>query len=189
MAAVTSQMLPLGTSAPTFSLPDTEGGLVSFGETDAPAYLVAFICNHCPYVIHIADELSAMGREYSAKGVAIYAISANDVEHSPADGVEKMAEEKAARGYVFPYLYDESQDVARAYRAACTPDFYLFAADRKLVYRGQMDASRPGNDLPVTGRDLRLALDAVLGGARPTTDQLPSIGCSIKWKPGNEPAD
>ncbi len=188
MVAVTSQMLPLGTPAPTFSLPDTEGSTVSLEDsTGSRGVLVMFICNHCPFVIHIADELAAIGRDYGDKGVAVYAISANDVERYPADGLAKMAEEKASRGYVFPYLLDDSQAVAKAYQAACTPDFYLFDADRKLVYRGQLDASRPNNEVPVTGKDLRAALDGLLAGAPPLEPQTPSIGCNIKWKPGNEP--
>ena len=187
MAAIESQMLALGTQAPPFSLPGTDGERVSLCDADARAHLVAFICNHCPYVKHIADELAAIGRDYVAKGVAVYAISSNDVAAYPADAVEKMAEQKAKRGYEFPYLYDESQEIARAYRAACTPDFYLFGADKRLAYRGQMDASRPGNDVPVTGRDLRAALDAVLAGGEVSPDQKPSMGCGIKWKPGSPP--
>jgi peroxiredoxin len=188
MVAVNSQMLPLGTQAPSFSLPDTDGSTVSLDDAkDAKGYLVMFICNHCPYVIHVADELAALGREYGERGVAVYAISSNDVEHYPADGPEKMAEEKAARGYTFPYLYDADQSVAKAYQAACTPDFFLFDGDQKLVYRGQLDASRPKNDVPVTGKDLRAALDALLAGEAVPAEQTASIGCNIKWKPGNAP--
>jgi hypothetical protein len=150
--------------------------------------LVAFICNHCPFVLHIAAGLAALGREYIARGVATYAISSNDTERYPADGPAAMAVEKVKQGYGFPYLLDERQAVAKAYRAACTPDFYVFNADRKLVYRGQMDASRPGNGVPVTGADLRAALDAVLAGQPVAEVQKPSIGCNIKWKPGNEPS-
>jgi peroxiredoxin len=188
MALTPSTMLPLGSKAPAFRLPDTEGKTVSLDDfRDAPALLVMFICNHCPYVKHVRDELARLAREYQAKGVAVVGISSNDAAAYPDDGPEAMAREKAAAGYTFPYLYDESQEVARAYQAACTPDLYLFDRDRKLVYRGQLDASRPGNDVPVTGRDLRAALDAVLAGRPVAEDQRPSMGCNIKWKPGNEP--
>ncbi len=188
MVQTPSTMLPLGTKAPDFSLPDPQGKVVSLGDfADAPALLVAFICNHCPFVKHIAEGLAALAKEYQAQGVAVVAINSNDVDNYPDDAPAKMAEEIEARGYTFPYLLDETQEVAQAYRAACTPDFYVFDADRQLVYRGQLDAARPGNDVPVTGEDLRAALDAVLAG-RPTPDvQRPSIGCNIKWKPGNEP--
>lgn len=182
-------MLPLGTPAPSFELPDAVSGrmysLDSF--KDAPALLVMFICNHCPFVKHVRDELARLGRDYQQRGVAIVAINANDVSQYPDDSPEKMAEEARAAGYSFPYLFDESQQVAKAYRAACTPDFFLFDRDRKLVYRGQLDDSRPGNNIPVTGKDLRAALDAVLAGKPVPVDQKPSLGCNIKWKPGNEP--
>ncbi len=188
MVQTASTMLPLGTKAPDFSLPAPDGNrvfLIDFA--DAPVLLVAFICNHCPFVKHIAEGFAALAREYQAKGVAVVAVNSNDVEHYPDDAPDKMAEEITARGYTFPYLLDETQEVAKAYRAACTPDFYVFDADRELVYRGQLDSSRPGNGVPVTGADLRAALDAALAG-RPTPDeQKPSIGCNIKWKPGNEP--
>jgi peroxiredoxin len=186
MAAVESQMLELGTEAPTFSLPDADGNVYSLRD-DAKAHLVMFICNHCPFVKHVADELAQIGREYTDKDVAIYAINSNDTEKYPADGPEAMKVEAAQRGYSFPYLLDADQTVAKAYRAACTPDFYVFDADRKLVYRGQLDDSRPGNAEPVDGRDLRQALDATLAGAAPAEEQKASIGCNIKWKPGNEP--
>ena len=186
MAAVESQMLPLGTPAPAFSLPDPDGVLHSLPD-DAPATLVMFICNHCPFVIHIREELARIGSDYGPRGVAIYAISSNDVNTHPADHPDKMKEEAATWGYTFPYLYDETQGVAKAYRAACTPDFYLFDGERKLAYRGQLDDSRPSNGLPVDGRDLRAALDAVLSGESPTAEQKPSIGCNIKWTAGNEP--
>jgi len=186
MAAVESQMLPLGTAAPTFSLPDPDGKVFSLRD-GAAAYLVMFICNHCPYVKHVREELARIGREYAERNVAIYAINSNDVSTHPGDSPEKMKQEAAEWGYVFPYLYDASQDVAKAYRAACTPDFFLFDADRKLVYRGQLDDSRPSNDAPVDGRDLRAALDAVLGGDPAPEAQKASIGCNIKWRPGNEP--
>ena len=186
MAAVESQMLPLGTAAPAFSLPDPDGKVFSLRD-GAAAYLVMFICNHCPYVKHVREELARIGREYAERNVAIYAINSNDVSTHPGDSPEKMKQEAAEWGYVFPYLYDASQDVAKAYRAACTPDFFLFDADRKLVYRGQLDDSRPSNDAPVDGRDLRAALDAALGGAPAPEPQKASIGCNIKWRPGNEP--
>ena len=188
MAAVPSTMLALGTPAPDFRLPDTEGRLVTRDAfAEAPGLLVMFICNHCPYVKHIRAGLAAFGRDYGARGLAIVAINANDVAAYPDDRPEKMAEEQRAAGYTFPYLFDETQEVARAYDAACTPDFFLFDAQRRLVYRGQFDDSRPGNDRPVTGADLRAAADAVLAGATPSTDQRPSIGCNIKWKPGTVP--
>ncbi len=198
MALTPSTMLSLGTHAPDFSLPDTDGKTVSLEDfKDAKALLVMFICNHCPFVMHVADELARIGRDYQARGVAVVAISANDVGHHPADGPEKMKEEKSRRGYTFPYLYDESQAVAKAYTAACTPDFFLFDGGRKLVYRGQLDDTRPnrlgpGNygsgRSPAHGADLRRALDAVLAGKPVSGDQKPSMGCNIKWKPGNAPA-
>jgi thiol-disulfide isomerase/thioredoxin len=179
-------MLPLGTIAPPFALPEPSGRIVSLPE-GAPAYLVMFISNHCPYVKHVAAELARVGDQYGRRGVAIVAISSNDVTTHPDDAPAKMKEEVATRGYAFPYLYDESQAVAKAYRAACTPDFFLFDRDRRLVYRGQLDDARPGNDVPVTGKDLRAALDAVLAGSAPNPDQRPSLGCNIKWKAGHEP--
>ncbi len=188
MARTASTMLPLGTEAPHFSLPDTEGGTVALDDfRDAPGLLVVFICNHCPFVKHIRDELAAFGRDYITRGLGMVAISSNDVERYPADGPEQMAREKADAGYPFPYLFDESQEVALAYRASCTPDFFLFDGDRKLVYRGQFDASRPGNAVPVTGEDLRKAADAVLEGEPVPETQIPAVGCNIKWQPGNEP--
>lgn len=188
MALTASTMLPLGSQAPDFRLPDTDGNLVSLGDfRDAPALLVIFLCNHCPYVKHVRHELAKLTREYRDKGVASVGISSNDVASYPDDRPELMAREKAEVGYPFPYLYDETQEVAKAYQAACTPDFYVFDRDRKLVYRGQMDGSRPGNSLPVTGSDLRAALDAVLAGRPVPGDQRPSMGCNIKWKAGNEP--
>jgi peroxiredoxin len=188
LARTPSTMLELGTAAPGFSLPDTDGTIVSLHDfRGAPVLLVMFLCNHCPFVKHVRDELARIGREYTARGAAIVAISSNDAEAYPADAPELMREEKAEAGYVFPYLYDESQQVAAAYRAACTPDFFLFDGDRRLVYRGQLDGSRPGNDVPVTGGDLRRALDAVLTGRPVEAEQRPSLGCNIKWKPGAEP--
>jgi len=185
---VPSTMPPLGMLAPSFSLPDTEGGIVSLEDlADAPAVLVAFICNHCPFVIHIRQGFAEFGREFGDRGVAIIAINSNDVDRYPGDSPEAMALEHERAGYTFPYLFDESQDVAHAYRAACTPDLYLFDADRRLVYRGEFDGSRPGNTVPVTGASLRAAVEAVLDGRVPDPDQRPSVGCNIKWKPGNEP--
>ena len=189
MVLTPSTMLPLGTPAPDFSLPDPTGKKVSLADFKSkPALLVVFMCNHCPYVKHVADGLAELARDYQAKGTAVVGISSNDVKNHPDDAPAKMAEEAKARGYTFPYLYDESQAVAAAYRAACTPDFYVFDRDQKLAYRGQMDASRPGNGIPVTGADLRAALDAVLAGKQAAADQKPSIGCNIKWTPGREPA-
>ena len=188
MARTESTMLELGTTAPGFNLPDVDGGTVSLDDfADAPALLVMFICNHCPFVKHVRDELARIGREYDERGVAIVAISSNDATAYPADSPEMMRQEKREAGYTFPYLYDESQEVAHAYRAACTPDFYVFDGERKLVYRGQLDDSRPSNGVPVTGRDLRAALDAVLNGREVSADQKPSLGCNIKWRPGNAP--
>jgi hypothetical protein len=146
-----------------------------------------FICNHCPFVKHVADQLAALGRDCMTRGIGVVAISSNDVASHPADSPEQMIHEAEERGYSFPYLYDETQEVAKAYHAACTPDFFLFDAQRKLVYRGQLDASRPGNDLPVTGADLRAAIEAILEGRPQAEEQRPSLGCNIKWKPGNEP--
>jgi peroxiredoxin len=188
MALTSSTMLPLGSKAPAFRLPDTDGKLVSLDDfKNAPALLVIFLCNHCPYVKHVRHELAALAKDYQAQGVAIVGISANDVVSHPDDGPEQMAKEKAAIGYTFPYLYDETQDGALAYQAACTPDFYVFDGSQSLVYRGQMDGSRPGNDVTISGKDLRAALDAVLAGKAVSSDQKPSLGCNIKWKPGNEP--
>lgn len=189
MALTPSTMLELGTSAPDFSLPDTEGRTVGLEDfKDTQALLVAFVCNHCPYVKHIKEGFLAFAREYQPKGLGIVAISSNDVANYPDDSPEKMAEEVKEFNYPFPYLYDESQEVAKAYRAACTPDFFVFDKDRKLAYRGQFDDSRPKSDVPVTGKDMRAAVDAVLAGKEAPTDQKPSMGCNIKWKPGNEPA-
>ena len=188
MVAVNSTMLPLGTPAPAFQLPDTTGKLVSHQDFAAdPALVVMFICNHCPYVKHLRTELARFGRDCQSRGVAVVAISANDPRNYPADSPAKMAEEAAAAGYTFPYLHDPTQEVAKAYRAACTPDFYLFDREQRLVYRGQFDDSRPGNNLPVTGRDFRAAVDAVLAGRPVASTQKPSIGCNIKWRTGNEP--
>ncbi len=187
--AVPSTMLPLGTPAPDFSLPNPLlGDTVALDDlADAAALLVMFISNHCPYVKHVADELARLGRDYGEQGVAMVAICANDVEHYPDDSPAAMKDFGGRHDFSFPYLYDESQSVAKAYRAACTPDLFLFDAQRRLVYRGQLDGARPGNDVPVDGRDLRAALDAVLAGEPIDERQVPSMGCNIKWKPGNEP--
>jgi peroxiredoxin len=182
MAETSSQMLPLATPAPAFSLPDVDGAIHSLDDASGSrAYLVMFICNHCPFVVHVADELARLGRDCQAQGVAVFAINSNDSKTYPADGPEKMKEVAALRGYTFPYLVDAEQDIAKAYRAACTPDFYLFNADRELVYRGQLDGSRPGNAVAVDGSDLRGAIDALLSGKPVTDKQVPSVGCSIKW--------
>ncbi len=191
MAQTASTMLPLGTPAPDFNLPEpATGKTVSLSDfQDAPALLVMVICNHCPFVKHIRQGLTQFARDYQAKGLAIVAINANDVANHPEDSPANMAEDAKTFSYPFPYLYDESQATAKAYRAACTPDFFLFDADRQLVYRGQFDGSRPGNNIPVTGNDLRAAAEAVLTGQPISPEQKPSIGCNIKWKAGNAPAD
>ena len=190
MALTPSHMLPLGTPAPPFDLPDPHGQRVTLSDLGtAPAFLVIFLCNHCPYVKHLQKELAAIVREYQTRQVAAVGINANDVAHYPDDSPARMADDSHRFGYTFPYLFDESQEVAKAYRAACTPDFFLFDRDQKLVYRGQFDDSRPGNNLPVTGKDLRAALDAVLDGRPVSADQKPSIGCNIKWKPGHAPTN
>jgi peroxiredoxin len=188
MALTPSTMLPLGTTAPDFKLPDTNGKIVSLADfKDKAALVVIFMCNHCPYVVHIRPGLAQLARDYAAKSVGIVGINANDAAKYPADSPAKMKDEVAAAGYTFPYLFDEKQAVAKAYRAACTPDIFLFDRGRRLVYRGQFDASRPGNGIAVTGKDLRAAIDAVLAG-KPTSElQVASIGCNIKWKAGNEP--
>ena len=188
MVKTLSTMLTLGTRAADLSLPDADGKIVSLSQFDgAPALLVIFMCNHCPFVKHIAPGLANLAREYRDKGVAVIGINPNDIANYPDDSPQKMAEATAEYGYTFPYLLDESQEVAKAYQAACTPDFYVFDRDRKLVYRGQMDDSRPSLDEPVTGADLRAALEAVLEGRPLNDEQRPSVGCNIKWKPGNEP--
>ena len=188
MVRTPSTMLPLGTVAPDFELPNVDGRMMDYAATAGPkGTVVMFICNHCPFVKHVADELARLGREYMPRGIGFAAISSNDVSTHPADSPEQMVAEAEERGYCFPYLYDETQEVAQAYQAACTPDFYLFDADRRLVYRGQLDPSRPGGDLPVTGADLRAAIDALHAGQPPLAEQVPSLGCNIKWKAGNEP--
>lgn len=184
MARTPSNMLPLGTPAPPFALPDTVSGnrLSLEALRGEQGTLIMFICNHCPFVKHVNARIAALARSYQPKGIAFAAISSNDVENYPEDHPDKMKETAAAEGYSFPYLYDESQEVARAYQAACTPDFFLFDDDLKLVYRGQLDDSRPGNSIPVTGRDLEAAIQALLSGNPVPRDQKPSIGCNIKWK-------
>ena len=188
MARTPSTMLELGTPAPGFSLPDCDGRVHALADFAAsPALLVAFICSHCPFVKHLRSEFAALAREYQPRGLAVVAINSNDVETHPQDGPDGMRAEAVQAGYVFPYLLDASQSVAKAYRAACTPDFFLFDARRRLVYRGQFDDSRPGNGRPVTGADLRAAIDATLAGRAPAAGQLPSLGCNIKWRKGSEP--
>jgi peroxiredoxin len=188
MALTPSTMLPLGTAAPDFRLPDTNGKTVALADFKGqPALLVIFMCNHCPYVKHIRAGLAQLARDYLPRGAAIAGINSNDVANYPDDNPARMKEEAKSAGYLFPYLFDETQVVARAYHAACTPDLYLFDKNQKLVYRGQLDDSRPGNGIPVTGKDLRAALDAVLAGKPVAPDQKASIGCNIKWKSGNEP--
>jgi peroxiredoxin len=182
-------MLALGTPAPAFRLPDFDGRIHSLDDYAAqPALLVAFICSHCPFVRHVRREFAAFAREYAPRGLTVVAINSNDIVAYPQDGPDAMRAEAAEIGYGFPYLLDESQAVAKAYQAACTPDFFLFDASRRLVYRGQFDDSRPGTERPVTGADLRAAVDALLAGHPPVAEQRPSLGCNIKWRRGNEPA-
>ena len=188
MVKTASTMLPLGTKAPDFSLVNVDGRTISLSDLrGAPALLVIFMCNHCPFVKHIAQQLAQLGRDYLPKGLAIVGVNSNDASQYPEDSLEQMAHEVTERGYTFPYLFDETQEVAKAYRAACTPDFYLFDHDQRLVYRGQLDSSRPGSDTPVTGEDLRKALDCLLACKPVPEKQTPSIGCNIKWKAGSEP--
>jgi peroxiredoxin len=181
-------MLPLGTPAPVFDLPDPEGKIVSITDfSAAPALVVAFLSNHCPFVQHVADGLGELARDLQADGVAVVGIMANDISKFPDDSPELMAKMAERHDWGIPYLYDETQEVAKAYRAACTPDFFVFDGQRQLVYRGQMDGARPGNNVAVTGEDLRAAVHAVLGGRPVADDQRPSMGCNIKWRRGNEP--
>ena len=188
MTAVRSTMLELGTAAPDFSLPDTRGKQVSLADfRNAPALLVVFMCNHCPYVKHLSRALAEFAHEYQKRGLAVVGINSNDVSTHPADSPQMMVEEVRKVGYSFPYLFDESQEIAKRYRAACTPDFFLFDKNHRLAYRGQFDGSRPGSNVPVTGADLRAAVDALLSGRTPPREQKPSMGCNIKWKRGNEP--
>ena len=190
MSKTASTMLPLGARVPSFELADVvTGQTVSNSDfNDSKGLLVMFICKHCPFVVHVKDELARLGRDYKGKDISIVAISSNDVANYPDDAPDKLATMSKELGFEFPFVYDESQAVAKAFQAACTPDFFLFDEARELVYRGQLDDSRPGNDIPVTGKDLRAALDAVLGGDPVPTEQTPSIGCNIKWTPGNEPS-
>ncbi len=188
MVAVNSTMLPLRSALPEFKLSDPSGKMVGSEDlAGAPATLVMFICNHCPYVKHVRARLAEVAGELIDRGVAVVAINSNDYEAYPDDAPERMAEDAGKLGYRFPYLIDETQEVAKAFRAACTPDFFLFDAERKLAYRGQFDSSRPGNGIPVTGEDLKAATQAVLAGKPVPEGQQPSIGCNIKWRPGNEP--
>ena len=188
MALTPSTMLPLGTPAPTFSLPDAVSGtVVTKDDFSGQPMVVMVICNHCPYVVHLQDALREYAEEYQDSALAVVAISANSVKTHPQDGPEEMGALAAKLGWDFPYLYDETQAVAKAYKAACTPEFYLFDEDHKLVYRGQFDGSRPGNGVPITGRDLYGATHALLTGAPVDSEQLPGIGCNIKWHPGGEP--
>jgi peroxiredoxin len=190
MVMVESTMLSLGTQAPDFSLPDVVSGdtitLATFA--DRQGLLVMFICVHCPFVKHVQDELARIGKDYGPKGLGIVAISANSLETHPQDGPEHLKTQAQDLGFNFPYCFDETQDTAKRYTAACTPDFFVFDQDQKLAYRGQLDDSRPSNGVPVTGKDLRAALDAVLAATPPDAEQKPSVGCNIKWTPGNEPA-
>ncbi len=187
MVRTASTMLSLGSPAPHFSLPNVDGSIVSLSDFENKPFLAIFMCNHCPYVKHLRSALAEFGKEYGQRGLAIVGISSNDVDAYPQDGPELMKTEAQEAGYTFPYLYDATQEVAHAYRAACTPDFFLFDKAHKLIYRGQFDNSRPKSDIPITGADLRAAVDAVLEGEPITGQQMPSIGCNIKWKPGNEP--
>ena len=188
MAQTLSTMLELGTVAPHFHLPDITGKLVNRDDfKSASALLVMFVCNHCPFVKHIQAGLVQLAKDYQPKGIAIVAINSNDTEKYPDDSPAKMQDEARAAGYTFPYLFDATQSVAKAYRAACTPDFFLFDKNFKLVYRGQFDGARPKNAEPVTGKDMRAAFDALLASRMPSTNQVPSVGCNIKWKPDNEP--
>lgn len=189
MVKTASTMLPLGTTAPDFQLPDVVSGQTISLDTfaDADALLVMFICQHCPFVKHVKEELARIGKDYADRPLGIVAISANDVDNYPDDSPEKLLAMAKELDLNFPVCYDETQEVAKTYTAACTPDFFLFDGDKKLVYRGQLDDSRPSTDIPVTGKDLRGAIDAVLAGKPVDPDQMPSMGCNIKWKPGNEP--
>ena len=188
MPETPSTMLDLGTPLPSFTLPDFNGRVVSDADfKGSKALLVAFICKHCPFVRHIRQEFSRFASEYEAKGLEVVAIASNDTKEFPEDGPEGMKQEAAEAGYTFPYLFDEKQQVAQAFRAACTPDFFLFDGDRRLAYRGQFDDSRPKNNVPVSGADLRAAADAVLAGKPAPAAQKPSIGCNIKWSPNNAP--
>jgi peroxiredoxin len=187
MVKTASTMRQLGTPAPDFSLLNVDGQMVSLTDYEGQPTLVMFICNHCPFVKHVAEELARLATDYQSHGVAVVAINSNDASKHPDDSPERMVHEVEERGYAFPYLYDETQEVAKAYHAACTPDFFLFDKEHRLFYRGQLDASRPHSGTPVTGSDLRAALDALLAGKAAPEKQIPSIGCNIKWREGQEP--
>lgn len=188
MVVTASTMFELGVSAPNFSLPDTQGNIVSLKDfKNAKAFLVMFMCNHCPFVKHVLRNLVSIVKDFQTKGVSVVGINSNDVTTVPEDRPDMMSRAAKDIGFTFPYLYDESQEVAKAYHAACTPDFFLFDAQRKLVYRGQMDDSRPGNNVPVTGEDLIAAVNSLLQGTKISEKQKPSMGCNIKWRSGNEP--
>ncbi len=181
-------LLPLGSPAPEFSLPDTLGHTIGLSDfRTSKAVVVIFMCNHCPFVKHVQKQIAQFAKDYQTKGVAVVGINANDAQNYPDDSPDKMRIEAERAGYTFPYLYDATQEVAKAYKAACTPDFYVLDGERRVVYRGQLDDARPGNDQPVTGQDLRAAVDAVLAGKEVPAEQNPSMGCNIKWRPGNEP--
>ena len=190
MALTYSTMLPLGTPLPSFELPDVTSGIMftSSQFSEKQGILVMFICRHCPYVVHVQEELSRLGRDYYDKGLGMVAISSNDVDHYPDDRPQRLKAMAQELGFRFPYCYDESQEVAKLFTAACTPDFFLFDVNQRLVYRGQLDSSRPGNNQAVTGTDLRTAIDAALAKQSVNKDQRPSAGCSIKWKPGGSPS-
>lgn len=190
MAATSTQMLPLGTPAPDFAIPNAlDGQTVRLSDVkDARAVLIFFACNHCPYVVHVKDEIARLHAEYESMGIRFFAINSNDVDEYPEDSPENMKNCAEEWGWRFPYLFDETQQVAISYGASCTPDFFLFDSEMKLSYRGQLDGSRPGNGIPVTGADLRRAIQSVLNGELPGADQKPSMGCSIKWKAGNMPS-
>jgi len=183
MVRTASTMLPLGTKAPHFALPNPHGEVISLDQfREHKGLVVIFMCNHCPYVKHVAPELARLSAEYMAQGIGFVGISSNDIEKHPDDAPDLMAEESKRQGYLFPYLFDEDQSVARAYRAACTPDIFVFDSEMKLVYRGQLDDTRPKKDIPLTGKDLRAALEAVLAGKPVPERQVPSLGCSVKWR-------
>ena len=190
MVKTLSTMLPLGEQAPEFRLPDPDGNLISLGpgSSEAKGHLVMFICNHCPFVVHIIKPLVDLCKQFQERGIQVIAINSNDVDLYPADHPDRMKDFAREHQFSFPYLFDESQDVAKNYQAACTPDFYLFDSSKRLVYRGQLDDSRPGNEKPVDGSDLRGAVDQLLAGQKPVENQIPSMGCNIKWKPGQAPS-
>ena len=188
MVATASTMLPLGTKAPPFALPNVlDDTSVQIAENGSPAHLIAFICNHCPYVIHLLDHLTEYFNQLADDGISVYLVSSNDIDKYPADSPDKMKNLASEYGFRFPYLFDDDQRVAKAYQAACTPDFFIFDKELSLYYRGRYDGSRPGNSMPVTGNDLKEALGRLLSGDVPPEPQEPSMGCNVKWKPGNEP--